>query len=178
MNCGASLWFGQRTALYINKSLIIVGFELLLLCRRVRGTPLDRIKNTPLFRTHEILAEFRWCTEGAARPSVAPRTPARAPRTTRAYIWRAFPPKHPAQPPRPRCGLPRAAQAAGKGYFFASVRGSPHPTGLLTQPMRVRLYLGALASCAVRERQVARPVSRRRAARPTGLPIARNCGAR
>jgi hypothetical protein len=33
-------------------------------------------------------------------------------------------------------------------------------------------------SCAVRERQVARPVSRHRAARPTGPPIARNCGAR
>ena len=37
-------------------------------------------------------------------------------------------------------------------------------------------YLGAFASCAVRERQVARPVSRRRAAQPTGPPIARNCG--
>jgi hypothetical protein len=35
-----------------------------------------------------------------------------------------------------------------------------------------------LAACAVRERQVVRPVSRRRAARPTGPPIARNCGAR
>ena len=30
---------------------------------------------------------------------------------------------------------------------------------LLARPMRVQNYLGALASCAVRERQVARPVS-------------------
>jgi hypothetical protein len=28
---------------------------------------------------------------GGSRPSVAPRTPARAPRTTRAHIWCAFP---------------------------------------------------------------------------------------
>ena len=34
----------------------------------------------------------------------------------------------------------------------------------------------AVASCVARERKVARPVSRRRAARPTEPPISRNCG--
>ena len=38
-------------------------------------------------------------------------------------------PKHPAQPLALDVGSPRAALVAGKGYFFASVRGSPHPTG-------------------------------------------------
>ncbi len=67
---------------------------------------------------------------GGCQPSVAPRTPARAPRATMAYIY-GVPsrPKHPAQPRALDVGSPRAAQAAGKGDFFASVRGSPHPTG-------------------------------------------------
>jgi hypothetical protein len=47
-------------------------------------------------------------------------------------------PKHPAQPLALDVGSPRAAQAAGRGYhdFFASVRGSPHPTGLPGWPAR------------------------------------------
>jgi hypothetical protein len=89
-------------------------------------------------------------------------------------------PKHPAQPLALVVGSPRAAQVAGKGYFSASVRGSPHPTGPACSydPCASKLVSVAFASCAVHERQAARPVSRRRAARPTGLPIARNCGAR
>ena len=115
-----------------------------------------------------------------SRPRVAPRIPARAPRATSADTWRAFPPKTSGPITRPRRGLPRAAQAAGTGYFFASVSGLPHPTGPARShdPRAFKTISGAFESCAVRERQVARPVSRRRAARPTGPPIARECGAR
>jgi hypothetical protein len=77
-------------------------------------------------------------------------------------------------------GSPRPSQAAGTGYFFASVTGSPHPTGPARShdPCAFKHISGAFESCAARERQVARPVSRRRAARPTGPPIPRKCGAR
>ena len=117
---------------------------------------------------------------GGCQPSAAPRTPARAPRATRAYIWRAFPPETSGPATRPRRGL--APRRPGDWELYQLIaRHTLAPSNrpsLLARPMRVQNYLGALASCAVRERQVARPVSRRRAARPTGLPIARNCGAR
>ena len=35
----------------------------------------------------------------------------------------------PAQPLALDVGSPRAALVTGRGYFFASVTGSPHPTG-------------------------------------------------
>ena len=115
---------------------------------------------------------------GGSRPSAAPRTPARAPRATRAYIWRAFPPETSGPATRPRRGLaPR--RPGGWELYQLIARHTFAPSnrpGLLSRPVRVQNYLGALASCAVRERQVARPVSRRRAARPTGPPIARNYG--
>ena len=139
------------------------------------------IKNPPFPKTiHEILAEFRWCREGAPglvwRPGPRP-----APLGRPGYIT-GVPsrPKHPAQPLALDVGSPRAAQVAGKGYFFASVRVSPHPTGPACShdPCASKSCSGALPPCAVRERQGARPVSRRRAARPTGPPIARSCGAR
>jgi hypothetical protein len=129
---------------------------------------------------HEILAEFRWCREGAAslvrRPGPRP-APLGRPGHIPAVPSR---PKHPAQPLALDVGSPRADQVAGKGYFFASVRGSPHPTGpaCLYDPCSSELVSVAFASCAVRERQAARPVSRHRAAWPTGPPIARNCGMR
>ena len=114
------------------------------------------------------------------RPSGAPRIPARAPRATRAHTWRAFPPETSGLATRPRRGLaPRRPGDWERLFLCESQRFAPsNRFGLLAQPMRVKKYLGAFASCAVRERQVARPVSRRRATRPTGPPIARNCGAR
>jgi hypothetical protein len=42
---------------------------------------------------------------GGPRPSGAPRIPARAPRATRAHIWRAFPPETSGLATRPRRGL-------------------------------------------------------------------------
>ena len=114
---------------------------------------------------------------GGSRPSVAPRTPARAPRATRAYIWRAFPPETSGPATRPRRGLaPRAAQVTvtGRGYFFASVTRSPHPTApACSYDPCASKAISARLPCAVRERQGARPVARRRAARPTGTPITR-----
>ena len=94
---------------------------------------------------------------GGSRPRVAPRIPARAPRATKADTWRAFPPKTSGPTTRPRRGLPRAAQAAGTGYFFASVTGSPHATGPARShdPCAFKNISGAFESCAVRERQVA-----------------------
>jgi hypothetical protein len=115
-----------------------------------------------------------------SRPRVAPRIPARAPRTTSADTWRAVPPKTSGPAARPRRGLPRAAQAAETGYFFASVTGSPHPASSACShdPCAFEPISTALEPCALRERQMARPDTRRRAARPTGPPIAQNCGAR
>ena len=117
---------------------------------------------------------------GGSRPSVAPRTPARAPRATRAYIWRAFPPETSGPATRPRRGLaPRRPGDWERLFLCERQRFAPsNRPGLLARPMRVQNYLGALAPCAVRERQVARPVARRRAARPTGVtgPGALACG--
>ena len=76
---------------------------------------------------HEILAEFRWCREGApglewrpgprpaplGRPGHIPGVPSR--------------PKHPAQPLALDVGSPRAALVAGKGYNSSHVTRSPHP---------------------------------------------------
>ena len=131
----------------------------------------------------KLLVGFRRCREGAPglvwRPGPRP-APLGRPGHISGVPSR---PKHPAQPLALDVGSPRAAQVTGvhtgKGYFFASVTGSPHPTGPACSydPCASKLVSVAFASCAVRERQVARPVSRRRAARPTGLPIARNCGA-
>ena len=117
---------------------------------------------------------------GGCRPSVAPRTPARAPRAIRAYIWRASPPETSGPATRPRRGLaPRRPGDWERLFLCERQRFAPsNRPGLLARPMRVQNYLGALAPCAVRERQGARPVARRRAARPTGPPMARNCGAR
>jgi hypothetical protein len=126
---------------------------------------------------------FRWRGPGERAPGQGWRPgsrPALLGRPEPADTWRAFPPQKSGPATRPRRGLPRAAQAAGIGYFFASVTGSPHPTGPARSqdPRAFKNISGAFESCAVRERQVARPVSRHRAARPTGPPIARSCGAR
>ncbi len=112
------------------------------------------------------------------RPSGAPRIPARAPRATMAHMWRAFPPETSSPATRPRRGLaPRRKGDWDLCSLIArhTVAPSNRP-GLLAWPMRIKKYLGAFASSAVRERQVARRVSRRRATRPTGPPIARNYG--
>ena len=92
---------------------------------------------------------------GGCRPSVAPRTPARAPRATRAYIWRAFPPETSGPATRPRRGLaPRRPGGWERLFLCERQRFAPsNRPGLLARPMRVQNYLGALASCAVRERQ-------------------------
>ena len=68
----------------------------------------------------------RWRGEGA-RPSGAPRIPARAPRATRAHIWRAFPPETSGPATRPRRGLaPR--RPGGRDLINSShVTRSPHP---------------------------------------------------
>ena len=89
-------------------------------------------------------------------------------------------PKHPAQPHALVVGSPHAALVTGKGYNSSHVTRSPHPTGPACShdPCASKSCSGGLASCAVRERQAARPVSRRRAARPTGPPMARNYGSR
>ena len=98
---------------------------------------------------------------GGPRPSVAPRTPAHAPRTTRAYTRRAFPPETSGPATRPRRGLaPRAAQVTvtGRGYFFASVTRSPHPTApACSYDPCASKAISARLPCAVRERQGARP---------------------
>ena len=69
------------------------------------------------------------------RPGGRPgsRARARAPRATLEGIYPAActpsRPKHPAQRLALDVGSPRADLAAGRGYFFASVTGSPpHPT--------------------------------------------------
>jgi len=156
---------------------VVVGV-LWLQSRHVKPPPETR----PCFSKtiHEILAEFRWCREGA--PGLVRRPGPRPAPLGRPGHISGVPsrPKYPAQPLALDVGSPRAALVAGKGYFFASVRGSPHPTGPACShdPCASKLVSVAFASCAVRERQAARPVSRRRAARPTGRPLARNCGAR
>ena len=117
---------------------------------------------------------------GCSRPRVAPRIPARAPRATRSGTLRAFPPKTSGPATRPRRGLAPRRPGGRDRLFLWIVTGLPHPTGPARSqdPRAFKNISGALGSCAVRERQVARPVSRRRAARPTGPPIARKCGAR
>jgi len=89
---------------------------------------------------------FRWRGGEGSRPRVAPRIPARAPRTTRAETWRAVPPKTSGPAARPRRGLPRAAQAAGTGYFFVTSQVRPiqparpaHKTHARSKPSRPRL---------------------------------------
>ena len=152
------------------------------------------VYKTPPFPApdHKILGRFRGAG-GGSRPGAAPRIPTRAPRATMAaarivYIRYNIPggvpppgrQKHPTQPLALDVGSPRAAQAAGTCINRSHVTLSPHPTGpasaVLVRPMRVKISLGRVqqASCTVqvRERQVARPDSRRRAARPTGPPIA------
>ena len=87
-------------------------------------------------------------------------------------------PKHPAQPLALDVGSPRAALVAGKGYFFASVRGSPHPTGpaYLHDPCASKTISARLPPARFANGRGGRPVARRRAARPTGPPMARSCG--
>ena len=67
----------------------------------------------PCFRNHEILAEFRWCREGAAslvrRPGPRP-APLGRPGHISGVPSR---PKHPAQPLALDVGSPRAALVAG-----------------------------------------------------------------
>ena len=94
---------------------------------------------------------------GGYRPSAAPRTPARAPRATRAYIWRAFPPETSGPATRPRRGLaPRRPGGWERLFLCERHRFAPsNRPGLLARPMRVQNYLGAFASSAVRERQLA-----------------------
>ncbi len=67
------------------------------------------------------------------------------------------PPKHPAQPLALDVGSPRAALVTGKGYNSSHVTRSPHPTGPACShdPFASKSCSGALAPCAVRERQVA-----------------------
>ena len=85
-------------------------------------------------------------------------------------------PKHPAWSLALDAGSPGRRD---RPFRFERLTFAPsNRPGPLTRPMRVETLRFALASCAVRERQVARPVYRRRATRPTGLPIARDCGAR
>jgi hypothetical protein len=133
---------------------------------------------------------------GGAGPEGAPGLvwrpgprPAPLGRPPGAYIWRAFPPETSGLATRPRRGLAPRRPGGWERLLLCERQRfaqSNRPSGpsLLTRSMRVQNYLGALASCAVRERQVARPVARRvhrrRAARPTGPPIlvARSCGAR
>ncbi len=83
---------------------------------------------------------------GGSRPRAAPRIPSRAPRATKADTWRAFPPKTSGPTTRPRRGLPRAAQAAGTGYFFVTSQVRPiqparpaHKTHARSKPSRPRL---------------------------------------
>jgi hypothetical protein len=127
---------------------------------------------------------YRWRGEGApgpgwrpgsspallGRPGQLPGVPSR--------------PKRPAQPLRVVLTWVAPRRPGGLVRLFLCERHRFAPSnrpGPLTRPTRVQKDIsGAFESCAVRERQVtvARPVSRRRAARPTGPPIARNCGAR
>ena len=129
---------------------------------------------------HEILAEFRWCREGAPglvwRPGPRP-APLGRPGHISGVPSR---PKHPAQPLALDVGSPRAALVAGKGYFFASVRGSPHPTGPACShdPCASKTISARLPPARFANGRGGRPVARRRAARPTRPPMARSCGAR
>jgi hypothetical protein len=84
---------------------------------------------------------------GACQPSAAPRTPARAPRATRAYIWRAFPPETSGPATRPRPGLaPRRPGGWERLFLCERQRFAPsNRPGLLARPTRVQNYLGALA---------------------------------
>ncbi len=79
---------------------------------------------------------------GGSWPGAAPRTPARAPQTTRAYTRRAFPPETSGPATRPRRGLAPRRPGGWELYQLIArhtVAPSNRPS-LLIQPMRVRLY--------------------------------------
>ncbi len=97
---------------------------------------------------------------GGSRPRVAPRTPARAPRTTRAYIWRAFPPEASGPATRPRRGLaPRRPGGWERLFLCERHRFAPsNRPRLLTRPMRVQIVLGR--ACILRGSRTAGAPSR------------------
>ena len=137
-----------------------------------------RCRQLPLLFT-PISIRFRWRGEGA--PGQMGRPGSRPALLGRPGHISGVPsrPKHPAQRLALDVGSPHAAQAAGTSLTHCTSLARPiQPTRpLYMTHSRAQNYLGAFVSYAVRERQVARPVSRRRAARPTGQPIARICGA-
>ena len=73
---------------------------------------------------------FRWCGEGAFRPRAAPRIPPALLGRPGQISGVPSRPKHPAQPLVRDVGARPAPPrpAAGTGYFFVNVPGSPHPT--------------------------------------------------
>ena len=81
---------------------------------------------------------------GGCQPSFAPRTPARAPRATRAYTRRAFPPETSGPATRPRRGLaPRRPGGWERLFLCERQRFAPsNRPGLLARPMRVQIVLG------------------------------------
>jgi hypothetical protein len=87
---------------------------------------------------------------GGSRPRVAPRIPPRAPRTTRADTWRAFPPKTSGPAARPGRGLaPRRPGGRDRLFLCERPRFAPsNQPGLLTRPMRVQTHLDR--ACIVR----------------------------
>jgi hypothetical protein len=97
---------------------------------------------------------------GGCRPCVAPRTPARAPRATRAYIWRAFPPETSGPATRPRRGLaPRRPGGWERLFLCERQRFAPsNRPSLLVRPMRLKISLGRV--CILRGSRTAGGPSR------------------
>ncbi len=122
------------------------------------------IKDPPFFKPiHELLAEFRWCREGApglvwrpgprpaplGRPGHIPGVPSR--------------PKHPAQPlalSRRRGLAPRRPGGRERPFLCERQRLAPsNRPSLLTQPMRVRPWISRRA-CILRGSRTAGGPSR------------------
>jgi hypothetical protein len=97
---------------------------------------------------------------GGSRPSVAPRTPARAPRATRAYIWRAFPPETSGPATRPRRGLAPRRPGGWERLFLCERQwfAPSNRPSLLVRPMRLKISLGRV--CILRGSRTAGGPSR------------------
>jgi hypothetical protein len=127
-----------------------------------------------------ILAEFRWFREGA--PGLVRRLGPRPAHLGRPGHIPGVPsrPKNPAQPLALDVGSPRAAQVTGTCINSSHVTRLSHPTGpACSHDICAFVYIfWRLYPARFATGRWPRPVARRRAARPTGPPMARSCGAR
>ena len=92
---------------------------------------------------YPISIRFRWPRRGP-RPGAARRIPVRAPRATRAHIWRAFPPETSGLATRPRRGLAQRRPGDWDRLFLCErhMFAPSNRPSLLVRPMRVQIVLG------------------------------------